>query len=67
MPFVKVMIHAVWGTKNRQSLLKKEFRPSVFEHIRINAKIKDIYIDTINGVGDHVHLLFGLNADKSLS
>ena len=67
MPFVNVMIHAVWGTKSRQSFLHKEIRPEVYNHIRSNAKIKSIFIDSINGVEDHVHLLLGLNADLSIA
>ncbi len=61
------MIHAVWGTKSRRSLLHKEIRPTVFKHISDNAKTKEIFIDTMNAVEDHVHLLFGLNADLSIA
>jgi putative transposase len=67
MPFVKVMIHAVWGTKNREPFLASEIRRVVIEHIKENAKEKKIYIDTINGYEEHLHCLFGLNADMSLS
>ncbi len=67
MSFVNVMIHAVWGTKGRQSLFLKETRQIVYDHILINAKPKGIFIDSINGVEDHVHLLFGLNADLSIA
>lgn len=67
MAFVKVMVHAVWGTKNRAKLLTKEIRPILFDHIKDNARSKEIYIDTINGFTEHVHILFGLNADLSLS
>jgi putative transposase len=67
MPFVKVMIHAVWGTKNREPLLTKEIRVQVIDHIRKNALAKEIYIDSIDGYTEHLHCLFGLNADMSLS
>ncbi|MES1218630.1 MAG: IS200/IS605 family transposase [Bacteroidota bacterium] len=67
MPLVNVMIHAVWGTKSRQSLLHKEIKPIIFKHISDNAKTKGIFIDTLNGVEDHIHLLLGLNADMSLA
>jgi putative transposase len=67
MPFVNVMIHTVWGTKNRQAFLYKEIRPKVYDHIRSNAKSKGIFIDSINGVEDHIHLLLGLNADLSIA
>ena len=61
------MIHAVWGTKNRKPILLGESRILLLEHIRENASSKGIFIDTINAEPDHVHCLFGLNADMSLS
>ena len=67
MPFVKVMIHAVWGTKSRESFLIDEIRSKVNDHIRKNCRSKDIYLDSINGHVDHLHCLFGLNATMSLS
>ena len=67
MPFVKVMIHAVWGTKSRESFLIDEIRWKVNDHIRENCRSKDIYLDSINGHVDHLHCLFGLNATMSLS
>jgi len=67
MSFVKIWIHAVWGTKNRESILSKENRMDLFQHIRENAKSKEIYIDFINGHVDHVHCLLALNAEMSIS
>src|SRR5687768_12740326 len=67
MSFAKVWIHAVWGTKNREPLLTAGVRPVLFQHIRDNAKKKSIYLDFVNGYTDHVHCLFTLNADMSLS
>ena len=67
MSFVKIWIHAVWGTKNRKPVLSKEIRIKLFQHIRENAKEKEIYIDFINGHLDHVHCLLALNADMSIS
>lgn len=67
MSYVKIWIHAVWGTKNRQSILSKEKRSELFSHIKENAKQKEIYIDTINGYLDHVHCLIALNAAMSIS
>lgn len=67
MSFVKIMIHAVWGTKNREPVLSKEIRSQLFHHIRENAQAKNILIDTINGHTDHVHCLFELPTDESIS
>ena len=67
MSFVKIWVHAIWGTKNREPLLSAEIRPILFQHIRDNAREKSIYLDFINGYHDHVHCLFTLNSDTSLS
>ena len=67
MAYVKVLIHSVWGTKNRFPFFDKETRPLIWQHMKENAKLKGIYIDTINGYSDHVHCLMYLNADMSLS
>jgi len=67
MSYVKVMIHAVWGTKNREPFHIPEVRKAVIQHIRENACIKKIYIDAIDGYTDHLHCLFGLNADMTIA
>jgi len=67
MPFVKIWIHAVWSTKNRVNLLDKTIRQSVYEHIHQNALNKDIMMDIVNGYSDHVHCLFRLKNDQTIS
>ena len=67
MAFVKIMIHAVWGTKNREPYLVKDIRPLIVSHIKENARSKGIFIDTLNGYTEHLHCLMGLNADMSIS
>ena len=61
------MIHAVWSTKSRAPLLTTEIRQAVIEHIRQNARNKEIFIDRLNGFTEHLHCLMGLNADMSIS
>lgn len=61
------MIHAVWGTKNRHPFLTKEIKEIVISHIKENAKTKQIHIDRLNGHTEHLHCLFGLNADTSIA
>jgi REP element-mobilizing transposase RayT len=39
----------------------------VHEHKKQNAISKQIFIDSINGIEDHIHVLFGLNADMSIA
>ncbi len=43
-----------------------EIRQKVFQHIRENAKAKDIYLDFINGYTDHVHCLISLGTDQTI-
>ena len=67
MPYLKIYIHFVWCTKNREPFLNTiEFRKLVWNHIRENAIKKDIYIDFINGYEDHCHCLISLNINQSV-
>jgi REP element-mobilizing transposase RayT len=66
MPWVKVWIHFVWSTKNRQPFLNHEIRQKVFRHIRENAKVKGIQLDFINGYVDHVHCLISLGTNQTI-
>ena len=67
MSFVKVWMHTVFGTKNRYPFLEKELLIKVITHIAQNAKLKGIYIDTINGYADHIHCLVSLNKELTIS
>ena len=67
MAFVKVYIHFVWSTKNRQPYLNSpELRKTVWEHIRENGKQKGIFIDTIGGYQEHCHCLISLEFDQTI-
>ena len=67
MPFIKIWVHLVWATKNRQPFLTKNIRQQVFNHISENAKEKNIYIDFINGHVDHIHCLISLNQEQTIA
>jgi len=68
MPFVKVYIHFIWCTKNREPFLdSKDLRRSVWEHIRENARSKGIFIDMINGYKDHCHCLVSIGIGQTMS
>ena len=67
MPFVKVYIHFVWSTKNRIPFLdSKGLRIKMWNHIRENAKGKDIFVDFVNGYADHCHCLISLGVDQTI-
>ena len=67
MPFVKVYIHFVWSTKNRVPTLNSlDLRQTMWQHIRENAKKKDIFIDFVNGHVEHCHCLISLGVDQTI-
>lgn len=68
MPYLKINIHFVWSTKNREPFLNtKESRQLVWNHIRENAKEKGIYVDFVNGYEDHCHCLISLGVNQSVN
>jgi len=66
MGYIKIWVHLVWSTKNRQPLLTADIRKQVFDHIRENAIDKGIYIDSINGYNEHVHCLISLGSGQNI-
>ncbi len=44
----------------------KEVRQKIFDHIKENAKKKDIHILQINGYLEHVHCIISLNSDQDI-
>ncbi len=67
MSYIKIWIHAVWSTKDREPVLKPDILKQVCNHIFSNAKEKGIYIDKINGYDEHMHVLMLLKHDNSIS
>jgi putative transposase len=66
MSWIRIWIHFVWSTKNRVPFLNDEIRPQLFDHIKTNAREKDIFIDSLNGYTDHAHCLISLSADQTI-
>ncbi len=68
MSWVRVYIHLVFSTKNREPLLNSsELRKAVFEHIKDNSKKNKIWLDCISGHQDHAHCLIALGKDQTIS
>lgn len=67
MSWVRIWVHLVFSTKNREPFLHKEIRKQVFQHIKQNSEKKGFYIDSVNGYSEHTHCLLSLNKDLSMS
>ncbi len=68
MSWVRVYLHMVFSTKNREPFLNSsELRKNVFQHIKKNATEKEIWLDCVNGYEDHAHCLISLGKEQSIS
>ncbi len=67
MPYIKIGIHLIFSTKNRDKLISKQLKPQLLKHIKENSIKKNIYIDFMNCVSDHIHRLISLNSKQSFS
>ena len=67
MPYIRIWIHLIWSTKNREKIISKNLKPVLLQHILQNARQKNIYLDQINCVADHCHALISLGAFQSIS
>jgi putative transposase len=67
MSFVRILVHAVWGTKYREPILSKEKRKILLDHIWDNAKSKNIHIISLGGYTDHIHCLISMTKDETIA
>ena len=67
MPYIKVMIHLIWSTKNREPIITSALKTHLLQHIKGNSRQKDIFIDALNCVADHIHILVSLGTEQTIS
>ncbi len=67
MSWVRIWVHLVFSTNNRDQIIRENIRQKLFEHIKQNAESKGIYIDVVNGFSDHCHCLISLGKDQNIS
>jgi len=67
MSFVKIWVHLVFATKDREPLLKKEFRNDVYKHIIENCREKEIFLQAIDGYTEQLHGLISLGKDQTIA
>lgn len=65
--FVKKWVHAIWATKEREPLIKPEVEKDIHEYMRKEFVDMDCQVRIINGMPDHVHSLFLLSRQKSIT
>ena len=65
--FSQIYIHVVWTVKNREPLLYKKLRYSLYSYILEKAKASSIDLVALGGVEDHLHLLIRLPTSKAIA
>lgn len=65
--FTKLWIHAIWATKNRQELIGFSIEKQLYDFIWQELSELGCPVRIINGMPDHVHVLFLQNPQKTIS
>ena len=64
--FYKIWIHAVWATKDRTPMIDPSIENKLFNFIQKELNAMSSPPEIINGMQEHIHVLFRLNPRKSL-
>jgi len=67
MSYVRIWVHVVFTTKNHETTLTKEIRDKLIAHIKQNCVAKGIFLDSIGGWSDHLHLLLSLGREQNIA
>lgn len=65
--FIKIWIHAVWATKERQPMIHKSVENNIYQFISEELRALGCPVRIINGMPDHIHCLFLLSRQKSIA
>ena len=63
----RVIVHAVFSTKNREPLTANEFRDQLYDYLGGTLGALRCPVIQVGGVMDHVHLLYVLSRTLSIS
>lgn len=65
--YTQIHIQTVFAVKNRQSLIKSEWKEDLYKYITGIIQAYDHKVLQINGVSDHIHIFFGMRPTQSIS
>ena len=63
----KIWIHAIWSTKERKPLIHPNVENKIHQFISEQLREQGCPVRIINGMPDHIHCLFLLSPQKSIS
>jgi REP element-mobilizing transposase RayT len=65
--YTQIHIHAIFGVQNRISLINESWKNDLYRYITGIIQKNTHKLIIINGMQDHIHLLFGFRPIQSLS
>ncbi len=65
--YTQIHIHAVFAVQNRLSLISEKWRERLYQYITGIVQNNGHKMLAINGMPDHIHILFGMRPAQSLS
>ena len=63
----KIWIHAIWATKERKPFITINIESKIYDFMGAQLREIGCPVRIINGMRDHIHCLFLLNSQKSIS
>lgn len=65
--YTQIHIHAVFAVQNRLSLVHRDWKAELYKYITGIVRNNGHKLLILNGMPDHIHLLFGMRPSQSLS
>jgi REP element-mobilizing transposase RayT len=65
--FYKIWLHVVFSTKEREPLIDIRIKKIIYQYMSGQLNELGCRVKIINGMPDHMHLLFLLNPQRSIS
>ena len=65
--YAQNVVHVVFSTKDRYKAIHGEFRPKLWAYVTGICRKLDIYVHSIGGMEDHIHLLIQVPPVLTLS
>jgi REP element-mobilizing transposase RayT len=65
--FTQIHIHAIFAVQNRISIISKTWEDRLYQYITGIIQNQNHKLLSINGMPDHIHILFGMRPTQSLS
>jgi putative transposase len=65
--YTQIHIQAVFSVQDRDSVIRKNWKDDLYKYITGIIQNNKHKLIAINGMPDHIHILFGLRPTQSLS